>query len=406
MNDIIIFMLSKYTSQPCPKEVPLDFRSNPNIFAAESQLPELYLQSKQPRDKNISFYKITYSTKLKENIFPKQKYEIPSLSAPKVAKKIEKVNLDDLFRGVKLVTIDVFDKDFNLDNIEQSIIKNNIKKIIQENKIVPYESKSKIKSQWYLIGVRGYGPYTDEEIYNFLNKFMKDPKLKEMKDKFMIWERKGDIFYTVEVCYELLVKTFGEQKINEKQEDINSTKKDAKNDFESIILSLGSGGEQKTIPKREVNTRKYSKFNYATPIPNGNKMTDQVNRKGNRKMTYDYATINDKNGFINKIKNWNGNNKFYNFNYINNNYKFSQKNNYGNFNYNWFNNFGNKKQYEQNQNHRNNFKRYTINPVETDPKKISEEIYEEAEKEQPKNTTQNNTKKEVKIIDITDTLFS
>ena len=235
---------------------------------------------------------------------------------------------------------------------------------------------------------------------------MKDPKLKEMKDKFMIWERKGDIFYTVDVCHELLVKTFGEQKINEKQEDINSTKKDAKNDFESIILSLGSGGEQQTIPKREVNTRKYSKFNYATPLPNGNKMTDQVNRKGNRKMTYDYATINDKNGFINKIKNWNGNNKFYNFNYINNNYKFSQKNNYGNFNYNWFNNFGNKKQYEQNQNHRNNFKRYTINPVETDPKKISEEIYEEAEKEQPKNTTQNNTKKEVKIIDITDTLFS
>ena len=56
MNDIIIFMLSKYTSQPCPKEVPFDFRSNPNIFAAESQLPELYLQSKQPRDKNISFY--------------------------------------------------------------------------------------------------------------------------------------------------------------------------------------------------------------------------------------------------------------------------------------------------------------------------------------------------------------
>ena len=32
-----------------------------------------------------------------------------------------------------------------------------------------------------------------------------------------------------------------------KQEDINNTKKDAKNDFESIILSLGSEEEQKTI---------------------------------------------------------------------------------------------------------------------------------------------------------------
>ena len=53
MNDIIVKLLSKYTTQPCPSEIPFDFSSNPNVFAAESQLPDLYLTSKKPRDKNL-----------------------------------------------------------------------------------------------------------------------------------------------------------------------------------------------------------------------------------------------------------------------------------------------------------------------------------------------------------------
>ena len=53
MNDIIVKLLSKYTTQPCPSEIPFDFRSNPNVFAAESQLPDLYLTSKKPRDQNL-----------------------------------------------------------------------------------------------------------------------------------------------------------------------------------------------------------------------------------------------------------------------------------------------------------------------------------------------------------------
>ena len=293
MNDIIVKILSKYTTQPCPSEIPFDFRSNPNVFAAESQLPDLYLTSKKPRDKNLSFYKITYSTKLQENIFPKQKYSIPSVEDDSiVTKKVEKVNLDDLFGGVKIITIDVFDKDFNLDNIEQSIIKNNIKKIIQENKSTPYEGKAKAKSQWYLLGVRGYGPYSDEEIFNFLNKFVNDPKLKEMKDKFMIWERVGDIFYTVEVCYDLLSKTFvNKVKTETKTEITVKTPLEGKNDFENMLHNLGAN-EQRAVP-REVNLRRYSKFN-GIPMTNPQMaqmmmMNMQNMRKGNRKMTYDYS---------------------------------------------------------------------------------------------------------------------
>ena len=144
MNDIIVKLLSKYTTQPCPSEIPFDFRSNPNVFAAESQLPDLYLTSKKPRDKNLWFYKITYSTKLKENIFPKQKYSIPSVEeASIITKKVEKVNLDDLFGGVKPTTIDVFDKDFSLDNIEQSIIKNNIKKLFRKISLLHMKGKQR-----------------------------------------------------------------------------------------------------------------------------------------------------------------------------------------------------------------------------------------------------------------------
>ena len=384
MNDIIVKLLSKYTTQPCPSEIPFDFRSNPNVFSAESQLPDLYLTSKKPRDKNLSFFKITYSTKLKENIFPKQKYSIPSVEdASIVTKKVEKVNLDDLFGGVKLTTIDVFDKDFNLDNIEQSIIKNNIKKIIQENKITPYEGKAKAKSQWYLLGVRGYGPYSDEEIFNFLNKFVNDPKLKEMKDKFMIWERVGDIFYTVEVCYDLLSKTFvNKVKTEAKTEITVKTPLEGKNDFENMLHNLGAN-EQRAVP-REVNVRRYSKFN---GIPMTNPQMAQIMmmnmknmRNGNRKMTYDYS-----NGGLNMNGNWNYNNQN---NYYNNN---KYQKGYNNYHHRSFANYNNNYN-----NGRNNFRRYTINPEMGNNNAINE-VKEEEHKE---------VQKEMKVIDITDTLFA
>ena len=57
MNDIIVKLLSKYTTQPCPSEIPFDFRSNSNVFAAESQLPDLYLTSKKPRDTKRTQFK-------------------------------------------------------------------------------------------------------------------------------------------------------------------------------------------------------------------------------------------------------------------------------------------------------------------------------------------------------------
>ena len=144
MNDLTVKILSKFTVEPCPSSVPLDFRSNPNIFSADTQLPDLYIKSKNPIDKNICFYKISYTPTLHENIFPKQKFNIPSIENPKIIKNIEKVNLDDIFGKVKLTSIDVFDKDFSLENIEESIMKSNLKKIIKDIDSAKYR-KSKLE---------------------------------------------------------------------------------------------------------------------------------------------------------------------------------------------------------------------------------------------------------------------
>lgn len=260
MNDITEKILSKFQTFPCPDEISIDFKTNPNVYSAQSQLPDLYLKSKTPIDKNICFYNINYSLKLKENIFPKKIFELPNfVETSTVKKKVEKVDLDDLFGKVKLIPVDVFDQDFNLDDIEDSLVKRSIKKIIQEGKVVPYEVKPK-KEQWYLIGIRGYGPYSDEEIFNFIQKIETDEKFNNLKGKFMIWERTQDIFYTFDVCFDLLKK-----RIEEKQKNNPNTKPlpTGKNDFENLLFSLQENELNGNILKREIddNIRRKSKFN-------------------------------------------------------------------------------------------------------------------------------------------------
>ena len=232
--------------------------------------------------------------------------------------------------------------------------------------------------------MRGYGPYSDEEIYNFLSKFVKDPKLQEMKDKFMIWERVGDIFYTVEVCYDLLLKTFANKPKTEVKTEITmKAPLEGKNDFENILNNLGANGEQGTIP-REVNLRRYSKFN-GVPMTNPQMaqimmMNMQNMRKGNRRMTYDYSNTN---------MNWSYNNQN---NYYNKNQYGNYQKGYTNYHHRSFANHNN-----NNYNGRNNYRRYTINPEMSN---AINEVKEEEHKEIK------NDKKEMKVIDITDTLFA
>ena len=76
----------------------------------------------------------------------------------------------------------------------------------------------------------------------------------------MIWERVGDIFYTVEVCYDLLSKTFANKGRTEAKTEITAKAPlGGKNDFENMLNNLGVN-EQGTVP-RELNLRRNSKFN-------------------------------------------------------------------------------------------------------------------------------------------------
>lgn len=438
MNDLTVKILSKFTVEPCPSSVPLDFRSNPNIFSADTQLPDLYIKSKNPIDKNICFYKISYTPTLHENIFPKQKFNIPSIENPKIIKNIEKVNLDDIFGKVKLTSIDVFDKDFSLENIEESIMKSNLKKIIKENKTIPYESKSmKAKSQWYLIGVKAYGPYTDEDIFNFLNYFVKDHKLDEMKDKFMIWERSTDIFYTVDVCFEMMKQKHVEKMENEaKKNRIDLT---GKNDFENLLLCIEKECEQgKNVGQREVDfhAKQYSKFNImGFKLKNVMNVKDKDNnnkeglngvRSERRKMTYDQKLIH--NALVN-FKGWNESNDNTNVKNAYNPGSIFKNKQQSNINqHNQQLHFGRRKSGNNNMVRnmnvfRNNHRRYTVNPELSKQSQFmfEQEIIEEKnehvdEKEikddlvklfgKDKEEEKEEQKGKMKLIDITDSIFN
>ena len=147
--------------------------------------------------------------------------------------------------------------------------------------------------------------------------------------------------------------------------------------------NLGANGEQGTIP-REVNLRRYSKFN-GVPMTNPQMaqimmMNMQNMRKGNRRMTYDYSNTN---------MNWSYNNQN---NYYNKNQYGNYQKGYTNYHHRSFANHNN-----NNYNGRNNYRRYTINPEMSN---AINEVKEEEHKEIK------NDKKEMKVIDITDTLFA
>ena len=196
----------------------------------------------------------------------------------------------------------------------------------------------------------------------------------------MIWERVGDIFYTVEVCYDLLSKTIPNKGRTEAKTEITAKAPlGGKNDFENMLNNLGVN-EQGTVP-RELNLRRNSKFN-GVPMSNPQMAQMMVGmrsmRKGNRKMTYDYSNVN-----FNMNRNWNYNNQS---NYYN-------KNQYSNKGYN---NYHHRSFANQSNNVRNNYRRYTINPELSNVNAINE----------LKEEKHNNDKKEIKVIDITDTLFA
>ena len=130
--------------------------------------------------------------------------------------------------------------------------------------------------------MRGYGPYNDQEIYNFLIKLNMNKDNQVMKSKLMVLEKNSDIFYTIDACLEELNKTmlltFNNPLNNNIMPLINNQQQIDNNDFTYMKNS-------KEI-SRPVYTRRYSKFNENNNIPNNiNKNLNQffINNKINLK---------------------------------------------------------------------------------------------------------------------------
>lgn len=277
-NDHISTILSKFAFQPNTSTLfSIEFSSNPDVFSSDSCLPEFHLKSSKQFDKNLCFANVKLTIKLKENIFPKRQYKIPEDTLPKLPKVIEKIKLDDLFGSVKKTSIDVFANNFNIDNIEESLLRQKIKEIIAKGKVVPYEKKQTseallVKREWYLLGMRTFGPYQDKEIYGFLKRYCNSEH--PPGSKFMIWEAINDIFYTPETCYEEIIKLYGITGNTDEALVLNETMRMPFNDFEAMKNNI------------MMNRR------YSMNLTNTNDNTGFTKRAAFRKFTKDFYGIN------------------------------------------------------------------------------------------------------------------
>ena len=68
LNNLQIF-LNKYRRTE-PVNLNIDFLKNKDVFTAEKQLPDLYLKTRVPFDKNQCFY-YPYAKKQQPNMFPR-----------------------------------------------------------------------------------------------------------------------------------------------------------------------------------------------------------------------------------------------------------------------------------------------------------------------------------------------
>jgi hypothetical protein len=66
----IQYFLNKYKTEINNKNLSFTFRSNPNIHVIESQLPDLWLKTRKPFNRNACFYSEKEENRT-ENTYPK-----------------------------------------------------------------------------------------------------------------------------------------------------------------------------------------------------------------------------------------------------------------------------------------------------------------------------------------------
>lgn len=189
---------------------------------------------------------------------------------------VNKIEIDELFGGVKIKTVDVFSEDFNLDKSSQ---KRDHKKpleisipqsetdpstLFKSLEEVPISPQSVRK--WFLIftNYANFGPYTSEEIYVFLKNFArKTENIKQEKEhpRFLVADCEADIYFQPFTLLEIL-----EEDIKEKIQALN-LKKDSDIEKQKVkFIERKFSEHPKMITKYDV-AEMNSKFKHAQYLP-------------------------------------------------------------------------------------------------------------------------------------------
>ena len=176
------------------------------IFEKESQIPNLVSSSNRPFDKNYCFYDLPLTKSTKENIFPKFNYRL------KYKEEIKPLDVDSLFDNKNDILQNIADNE--LRNKKLEIIKNEqykeyIPKIKMNLTLEQVYSQEK-NNKWYIfMENEKIGPFNDFNLYKKIRDIYLDCfQQKKQIPYYLVKEEKGEIYLTMEECFQRLNKKF------------------------------------------------------------------------------------------------------------------------------------------------------------------------------------------------------
>ena len=179
------------------------------IFEKESQIPNIVSSSNRPFDKNYCFYDLPLTKSTKENIFPKFNYKL------KYKEEIKPLDVDSFFNINNDILRNISDNELRNKKIE--IIKNEQYKEyipkIQMNLTLEQVYSQEKNNKWYIfMENEKIGPFNDFNLYKKIRDIYFDCiKHQRQIPYYLIKEEKGEIYLTMEECFQRLNQKFSKE---------------------------------------------------------------------------------------------------------------------------------------------------------------------------------------------------
>ena len=156
-----------------------DFMSDSKIFSEKSLIPETYIKTREPFDRNLAFVSKGYLNVIDEN-------EKKPILFP-----IEPINLSNDCQLQKILNLT--NKNFP----SKKIIKN---QILSKIWLIEVKNKNKIYS---------YGPYSSKKIYSFISDSYNHMTKKDKKKKqIIVLDIEEDVYYQPDLLEQILKEEF------------------------------------------------------------------------------------------------------------------------------------------------------------------------------------------------------